>query len=138
LLNHENGGRGEIPIASLIAEQCQSSGPLSCFCVLFVGPISFPSGDSHTIAIFRPFSIAFANTVAEEVTDAVQNNVKLDSIPDDIDEWHHGHERPQHILGESEKEPFHYHLFKFEREIRGSGFKPTGKNFGGLDDTYRG
>ncbi len=83
-------------------------------------------------------SIIFANDVADEVTDLVQKNVRLDPIPDDINDWPDGDERPQCILGQSESDPCHYHLFKFEREIRGSGFKPTAKNFAGFCNIYKG
>jgi hypothetical protein len=88
------------------------------------------------LAIISEFSILFANTVAEGFCGTIRENVKLDPIPEDYDVWADGNEAPQHILGESESEPGHYRLFKYERDIRGSGFRPTGRTFGGIYDVY--
>lgn len=88
------------------------------------------------IAILNEHSIAFANKVAEGFDGTTRQNVKLDPLPEDYDAWPDGAEMPQQVLAESESEPGHYRLFKYEREIRVSGFRSTGRNFGGVFDVY--
>lgn len=88
------------------------------------------------IAIINDRSIAFANEAVAGFDGTICQNVKLDPLPEDYDAWPDGAEMPQQVLAESESEPGHYRLFKYEREIRGSGFRPTGKNFGGVFDIY--
>jgi hypothetical protein len=88
------------------------------------------------VAVIGPHSIAFANVVADGFHGTIREHVKLDPIPEDYNVWEDGDEAPQQILGESESEPGHYRMFKYEREIIRSGFRRTGKNFGGLFDVY--
>jgi hypothetical protein len=88
------------------------------------------------IAVIGQYSIAFANTVVEGFRGQIRENAKLGAIPDDLDQWRNGDEMPQGVRGESQSEPGYYRLFKYEREIRESGFRTTGKNFGGLFDVY--
>jgi hypothetical protein len=88
------------------------------------------------LAIIGPHSIAFANIVVDAFQGMVQNDVKLDPISEDIDEWGIGDQAPLQMVGESESKLGHYHVFKYEREIQGSGFRSTGKCFGGVYDIY--
>jgi hypothetical protein len=87
-------------------------------------------------AVINRHSIAFAYKLAEEVEGTIRENAKLDPIPEDYDVWEDGDQMPQQILGESKSESGHYRLFKFERDIIGSGFESTGKNFAGVYDVY--
>jgi hypothetical protein len=88
------------------------------------------------IAVIGEFSICFTNTVVEGFDGAFRDGVELDTIPDDLDEWRDGDECPRQVLGESESVPGRYRLFRDERQIGNSGFRPTGKNFGGVFDVY--
>jgi len=87
-------------------------------------------------AIIGQHSIVLANTIADGFQGTVRKNVTFDPIPEDYDLWPEGSEAPQHILGEFENEPGHYRLFKYARDLRGSGFRLTGKYFGGLVAVY--
>ena len=88
------------------------------------------------IAIILPTSISFAKSVVEGFSGEIREDVKFDPFPDDYDVWPDGQEAPHNIIGESETDPGHYHLFKYEWEITGSGFRTTGKTYGGSLDVH--
>ena len=90
------------------------------------------------IAVITERSIVFANSIAPGYGGRIRQNVKLDLLPEDYDASPDGAEIPQQVLAESETEPGRYRLFKYQREIRGSGFRATGRNFGGTFDVYPG
>jgi hypothetical protein len=87
------------------------------------------------IAIISQYSISFANAVNQGFHGIRRDNVMLDPI-ESYDLWPAGDESPLQTLCESESKTGHYHVFQYERQIAGSGFRPTGKNFGGLFDVY--
>jgi hypothetical protein len=55
-------------------------------------------------------------------------------IPDDLDDRPEGAEYPDGVLCVEEANPQHFRVFKYEREIRGSGFLPTGKGYSVMRD----
>jgi hypothetical protein len=81
-------------------------------------------------------AIAFAATVNPSFCGTIQEDVIFDGEPDGVDDWESGDEMPDQVLGESESKSGYYRLFKYARDIIGSGFRPTGKNYGGCYDDY--
>ena len=93
------------------------------------------------IAIVNDNSMVFANKLNQRKLDKglngrIRENVRLCPVPDDLNDWPEGSEAPQAIVGKSETEPDLYRVFKFESELEGSGFRSTGKHYGGAVDVY--
>jgi hypothetical protein len=60
----------------------------------------------------------------------VQEVLKLD-LPKDYDTWPEGEDCPEQVLCTSVSDPTHYKMFKYQRDIDLTNFKPTGKHFAG-------
>ncbi len=93
------------------------------------------------IAIVNDNSMVFANKLSQRNLDegfngSILKNVRICRVPDDLNEWPDPSEAPQAIVGKSETEPDLYRVFKFESELEGSGFRSTGKHYGGVVDVY--
>jgi hypothetical protein len=46
--------------------------------------------------------------------------------------WPDGEPPPEQVVGVSIEDPKHYKIFKYASEVERAGFRPTGKNFGGI------
>jgi hypothetical protein len=54
------------------------------------------------------------------------------TVPEDLSLWPEGADRPQARLCVSIDDPKYFHVFKYEREIDRSKFKPTGLSYRGV------
>jgi hypothetical protein len=61
----------------------------------------------------------------------VQEGVGIDIAPN-FDSRPEGAAPPEHVLCVSTTEPKNYKIFRYHREVNGSSFRPTGKDFGGV------
>lgn len=88
------------------------------------------------IAIIKTTTFDFANEVPDRFTGPIKKDVTLDPIPDNLNDWPDGGEAPEAIVGESASQPGRYRVFKYRRDLVGSGFVSTGKLFGNLYMIY--
>jgi hypothetical protein len=62
----------------------------------------------------------------------VRQDVVLDAIAPDMDDWPPGADSPEAVLCVSKEDEKHFHVYKYRREIDRLNFRETGWNLGGI------